>query len=116
LKSMSGIYSLMKIFIAISTWMLLIAGTLSVATPKERLGVIVTQEKENIFIIKASRKFKGAEVEVVSSTGYLVTSQKLKTRKLVLDFRNVSPGTYRIQVKKGTNKEEFQFIKKQTTK
>ncbi|MFM9839197.1 MAG: T9SS type A sorting domain-containing protein [Cyclobacteriaceae bacterium] len=102
----------MKIFIAISIWMLLVAGSVTVATPKERSVGVITQKKENLFVLKASRKFKGAQVEVLSSSGYVVTSKKLNKRKLVIDFKNVSAGVYRIQVKKGSNKEEFQFIKK----
>jgi hypothetical protein len=102
----------MKIFISISIWMLLVAGGITIATPKESSQGLIAQEKENLFVLKASRKFKGADVEVLSSSGYLVTSQKLKKRKLVIDFRNVSSGTYRIQVKKGSQREEFKFVKK----
>lgn len=102
----------MKIFIAISLWMLLVVGCITVATPKERSVGIIAQEKENLFVLKASKKFKGAQVEVITSSGYLVTSKKLNKRKLVIDFRNVGVGVYHILVKKGSSKEEFQFIKK----
>jgi hypothetical protein len=102
----------MKIFIAISIWMLLVAGGITVATPKEQVVGLAVQEKDNLFVLKASKKFKGAQVEVLSSSGYLVTSKKLIKRKLVIDFRNVNVGTYRIQVKKGATKEEFKFVKK----
>ncbi len=102
----------MKIFVSISIWMLLVAGGITVATPKEHSVGVIVQKKKNLFVLKVSRKFKGAQVEVLSSSGYLVTSKKLSKRKLVIDFRNVSVGVYRIQVKKGFNKEEFRFIKK----
>jgi hypothetical protein len=102
----------MKIFISISIWMLIMVGGLKVATPKERSKGLIAQENESVFVLKASKKFKGANVEVISSSGYLVTSQKLTKRKLVIDFKNVSVGTYRILVNKGSQHQEFKFIKK----
>ena len=92
--------------------MLLVIGTLSKATPKEVRSAVTSFTQENIFVLKASRRYKGAEVEVLSSTGYLVTSRKLTKRKLIIDFKNVQSGSYLIRVKKGSLIEEFQFNKK----
>jgi hypothetical protein len=50
-------------------------------------------------------------VEVYSSSGYLVASHRLTRRKMVIDFKNVSQGIYRIKVKKGNNLQEFTFTK-----
>lgn len=102
----------MKIFVVISLSMLPILGTLFTATPKEAHRSVTSYTQENLFVLKASRKHKGAEVEVISSTGYLVTSRKLTKRKLIIDFKNVQSGSYLIRVKKGSVEEEFQFNKK----
>jgi hypothetical protein len=101
---------IMKTFISLSTAILLIIGTLTMAAPIKSEMTSLTQE--SLFILKASRKYKGAEVEVISSSGYLVTTQKIAKRKFVIDFKNVRTGTYRIIVRKGSTREEFQFIKK----
>lgn len=92
--------------------MLLFIGILSMTTTGQAQVDVTTQANENLFVLKASRKFKGAEVEVLSSSGYLVSSQKLTRRKLIIDFKNVRTGSYRIKVKKGNAQEEFQFVKK----
>ena len=102
----------MKPFLAISTSTLLVIGILSITTAGQAQVDVITQSHVNLFILKASRKFKGAEVEVLSSSGYLVISQKLTRRKLIIDFKNVRAGSYRIKVKKGNDQEEFQFVKK----
>ena len=102
----------MKIFVVISLSMLPILGTLLSATPKEAHHAVTSYTQENIFVLKASRRYKGAEVEVLSSTGYLVTSRKLTKRKLIIDFKNVQTGSYLIRVKKGGMIEEFQFNKR----
>ena len=92
--------------------MLLVIVIMSMTTIGEAQVDVTTQTHENLFVLKASRKFKGAEVEVLSSSGYLVSSQKLTRRKLTIDFKNVRTGSYRIKVKKGNVQEEFQFVKK----
>ena len=102
----------MKPFLAISTSTLLVIGILSITTAGQAQVDVITQSHENLFVLKASRKFKGTEVEVLSSSGYLVSSQKLTRRKLIIDFKNVRAGSYLIKVKKGNDQEEFQFVKK----
>jgi hypothetical protein len=102
----------MKIFIAIYIWTVLLAGSLSITGPKEHSSGLVVEEKENLFVLKASRNFKGAEVEVISSSGYVITSRRLTKRKLIIDFKNVTQGTYQIQVKKAGKKEIFKFTRK----
>ncbi|NOS92692.1 MAG: hypothetical protein HOP30_12270 [Cyclobacteriaceae bacterium] len=98
----------MKTFIALSTTMLLVIASLSMAAPKPGL---TTLSDDQLFILKTTRQFKGGEVEVYSSSGYLVTSHRLIRRKMVIDFKNVTPGSYRIKVKKGASIEEFTFTK-----
>jgi len=101
----------MKIFISISIAMLLILGTLSMANSREGHLEVTTTSYNNLFVLKASRKYKGAEIVVLSASGYLVTSKKLIKRKMIIDFKNVVSGSYLIRVKKGGLNEEFKFQK-----
>jgi hypothetical protein len=101
-----------KIFVAIYIWTVLLAGSLSLAGPRDRSKDLIVEEGENVFVLKASRKFKGAEIEVVSASGYVVVSRRLTKRKFVIDFQNIVNGTYSIRVKKGARKQEFKFTKK----
>ena len=55
---------------------------------------------------------KDATVEVHSAAGDLVTSQKLTSKKMIIDFKNVKFGTYTIQVKKNGAVQEFNYDKK----
>ncbi len=100
--------NLMRTFIALSTTTLLVIATLSMAAPSPGLS---TLSDNQLFILKTTRQYKGGEVEVYSSSGYLVTSHRLVRRKMIIDFKHVSQGTYRIKVKKGVNVEEFTFTK-----
>lgn len=78
------------------------------AAPKPGLSTVSDKQ---LFILKTTRQFKGGEVEVYSSSGFLVTSHRLMRRKMTIDFKNVTRGTYRIKVKKGATVEEFTFTK-----
>jgi hypothetical protein len=81
------------------------------ATTKHISPEITTLTTEDLLVLRATRKFKGAEIEVFSSSGYLVTSGKLNKRKMIIDFKNVRSGSYLIRVKKGNTQEEFSFTK-----
>ena len=98
----------MRTFIALSTTTLIVIATLSMAAPSSGLSAISDNQ---LFILKTTRQYKGGEVEVYSSSGYLVTSHRLVRRKMIIDFKHVSQGTYQIKVKKGANVEEFTFTK-----
>jgi hypothetical protein len=101
----------MRIFIIISTSILVIVGSLLMATPKQAKPEITTLTNENSLQIKVNRTFKGAAIEVFSSSGYLITSKKLSRRKMIIDFKNVRSGSYLIRVRKGKTQEEFKFNK-----
>lgn len=66
----------------------------------------------DFFVYKTSRKFVGATVEIISSSGALITRSQLSKRKLVIDFGSVRFGSYVIRVSKGDDTEEFVYIKK----
>jgi hypothetical protein len=101
----------MKIFAAIYIWTVLVAGSLSLTAPTAHQKSIAS-EQENAFVLKASRKFKGAEVTVISSSGQVVMSRRVNKMRLIIDFKNAKPDTYRVIVKKDINQQEFKFIKK----
>ncbi len=98
----------MRTFITLSTTMLLVIASLSMAAPKPGM---TTVSENHLFILKTTRQFKGGDVEVYSSSGYLVTSHRLTRRKFVIDFKHVMQGTYLIKVKKGSYLQEFTFTK-----
>jgi subtilase family serine protease len=102
----------MKTFLAFSLLIQLLVGSFTLTTSKKIEGEVVTKVQENIFVIKAPRKLKGAELEVVAANGYVISSQKLTHRKHVIDFNKVATGTYKIKIKKGATNQEFAFIKK----
>ncbi|HEY3404910.1 MAG TPA: T9SS type A sorting domain-containing protein [Ohtaekwangia sp.] len=66
---------------------------------------------KGVFILKTTKKFVGAKVEVFKADGELIAYQNLEKRKVVIDFRDVRLGTYTIRVTKGNAREEYQFIK-----
>lgn len=73
--------------------------------------VSVSKEK-NLFVVKADRKFKGANIVIFSSTGERITSQTMEGRKMVIDFGDVKEGIYTIRISKGSQIKEFQFEKR----
>ncbi len=70
---------------------------------------LVEANKENLFVFKAGKHWKGAFVDVVSENGDVVSHQKLTKKRLIIDFRDVGLGTYTIKVTKGNKSEAFKF-------
>lgn len=102
----------MKTFVIFATIAQLLFGSVAFTssnTPEAEASVSI---KDDLFILKTSRKLKGADVEVIAANGYVVTSQKLVYRKLVIDFTNVATGKYRVQLRKGAMIKVFVFEKK----
>lgn len=73
--------------------------------------VSVPSKHKNLFVLKADQDFMGATVEVLHSTGDLVTSYTLKKRKVIIDFCDVGVGEYTIRVVKGDQQKEFKYKK-----
>src|SRR5262245_19460127 len=61
----------------------------------------ISVEDKNLFVFKAERKFVGAKVEVLSSSGAVVTTQTLQKRKMIIDFCDVKNDSYTIRLSKG---------------
>jgi hypothetical protein len=72
----------------------------------------VSSNKKDRLVFRVEKKFKGAEVEVLSITGQSILRQTLLKRKAIIDFGNVKSGTYIIKVKKGMLVKQFEFQRK----
>jgi hypothetical protein len=80
------------------------------AAPKNE-GVSAIKSKHNsTFLLKTSRKFVGATVEVVSSRGTTISSQRLAKRSMSIDFKSVEQGSYTVRVKKGKEVRVFNYL------
>jgi len=64
------------------------------------------------FMLKMDRQFIGGEVQVFSANSELIVSQKMKKRKVSIDFSDVMAGEYIVRVLKGTLQQEYHFLKK----
>lgn len=101
----------MKTFVIFATIAQLLFGSVAFTssnTPEAEASVSI---KEDLFILKTSRKFKGADVELFAPNGFLVSSQKLLYRKMVIDFKKMPTGTYKVRVRKNQMEKEFTFQK-----
>ncbi|MCA4898918.1 MAG: hypothetical protein ING88_09045 [Cytophagales bacterium] len=106
----------MKTFVIFATIAQLLFGSVaftSTITPDAEASVSI---KDDLFILKTSRKFKGADVELVAPNGFLVSSQKLVYRKMVIDFQKMPSGTYKVRLRKNQMEKEFTFQKETTGK
>jgi hypothetical protein len=67
----------------------------------------------NNFSFKADRTMIGAELEVCTSTGERILAQKVKRRRVSVDFSEVGFGEYIIRITATGNKQlEYRFLKK----
>lgn len=70
---------------------------------------VLETKQSNLFLVKAGKQWKGAEVEVMSENGEIVMRQKLGKNRFSIDFKNVKSGTYTIKISKGEKAKEFKF-------
>lgn len=68
-----------------------------------------SSRNRNTFVFTAERCMRGAVVKVYHANGDLVTSQRLRKRRMVIDFCDVPTGSYTIVVENEKKREEFQF-------
>jgi len=69
-------------------------------------------EKPVWFMLKMNKQFVGGEVQVYSGGSALILSQKMKKRKVSIDFSQVMAGEYIVRVLKGNEQQEYHFLKK----
>lgn len=90
----------------------LLVMVLSASASSNNEGVSAVKSKHNsLLVLKTGKKFIGATVEVVSSKGAVITSQKLEKRKLFIDFRAVEQGSYTVRITKGNRVKEINYLK-----
>ena len=99
----------MKSIVRVSLVAMFMLGIVLVTQAK--VTVVPTKHK-HLLVLKSDKKYAGATVEVYYSNVDLVTIQKLKKRKMIINFCDAKYGEYTIRVVKGDVKKEFTFIKK----
>ena len=78
------------------------------------LGVDVLFTSHDVFYFKVDKGWIGGEVDIVSEDAKQISAQKLDKKKIMIDFFDLAPGTYRIVIKKAACdcQEEFTYVKK----
>jgi hypothetical protein len=65
----------------------------------------------HLFELLVDKALKGARIAVHHTNGDVVLAEKLRKRKIVIDFSEVQRGTYTIQLRKGTRHQVYLFTK-----
>ncbi len=86
--------------------------TLLVVTVQSQAIDIVNTKHDNLFVLRVDKELIGAQVEVLSADGNRVTAQRLKKRKMIIDFCDVKSGLYTIVVSKNDQQQKFEFVRK----
>jgi hypothetical protein len=100
--------TLIKLFIAV---LVFVSSAAFAGNGNDEIAAVNSKFK-NLFVFKTERHLVGAQVEVLSERGEVVTSQVLHKRKMIIDFCDVRYGTYTIRVTKGDKVKEFFYVKK----
>jgi hypothetical protein len=90
---------------------LLLSGSAIMAGPSEDHSVFPARNRD-LFVVKTGKDLVGAKVEIFSDNGELVTTQIAQKRKVYIDFRDASTGTYLVKLSKGDKTKELSFRKK----
>jgi hypothetical protein len=82
-------------------------------TPKPKVYHPVRAHRiGDIFFFKVDCYFRGANVEVYNENGVKIFERKITQKnKALLDFYYETPGTYKIVITKGSEVENFSFVK-----
>lgn len=88
----------------------MIAGALN-ATPVEGRDVVHSRKKD-VFAFTTDRSMRGAELKVFFSNGDVLVSERMRRRRMVIDFAEVRRGTYTIVVMKDGATKTFQYEKR----
>lgn len=65
-----------------------------------------------VFELHVDKALKGARIAVHHTNGDVVLADKLRKRKIAIDFSDVQPGTYTIRLCKGARQQQHVFTKK----
>lgn len=81
------------------------------ATPVDGRDV-VRSRRNNVFAFTTDRAMRGAEVKVFYSNGDMLVSERMRRRRIVIDFAEVRRGTYTILLTKDGMTKKFQYEKR----
>ncbi|MBS1558553.1 MAG: hypothetical protein JST69_07465 [Bacteroidetes bacterium] len=102
----------MKIIGAITICLSLFTASVAVfAVDSGRSVQVLSMKEKNLFGFKADKVWMRAQVEILAVNGDCIMCQTLTKHKMMINFRDVRPGTYTIRVSKGERTEEFQYTK-----
>lgn len=90
---------------------LVILGALATKTAFGKEVSLIKTKNKNLFVLRINNDYVGATVDVLSSNGDVVLSQKLQKKKVIVDFCNSKSGAYTIRIVKGDLRKEFQYEK-----
>lgn len=94
------------------TLALLVAGTMVFASPTNQVQV-KEKSKKDLFVLTTSKSMRGARVQVFHENGDLVAAQKLRRRKMIIDFCDVCDGRYTVVVVSNDgHTERFDYVKR----
>lgn len=95
-----------KIIIAIAV---IFSSYSAIANTVKEAPVVVLNSTQEIFYFKICKTMIGGTAEVFDAAGNLVGTQKLDSRKMIIDFFEMAPGDYTIKVKKEGVEETFNY-------
>lgn len=100
-----------KILILIALVMLAIA-VFAQSSEGSYPEVKVLSQKRDAFYFKVSRDLLGSEVEVIHDNGKVVAKERMKGRKMLVDFLDMESGTYLIRITQGRYVKTFTHEKR----
>ena len=98
----------MKVSVVLSVIILTTISFLSYGGQRVKM---LTSKSKDFLVFSIGKKMKGADFQLVTSTGEVITHQKLSKRKLTIDFKNIKKGVYTIRLVKDDYKQEFIYTK-----
>ena len=102
----------MKVTIIIAICLSLFTASVAVFGVGAKAVHVVSSKQRDLFVFKVNKSWQGARVELVAPNGDVISRQRLMKQKMVFNFSEMKPGTYKITVTKNHHTEEFQYIKK----
>ncbi len=94
------------------TLALLVAGTMAFASQTNQVQA-KEKSKKDLFVLTTSKSMRGARVQVFHENGDLVAAQKLRRRKMIIDFCDVCDGKYTVVVVSNDGRtERFDYVKR----
>lgn len=91
--------------------LILLCSMPGISQAKAHRPVSVLAVRNDLFYFKVDKAFIGATVEVYSSSGELVLSQKVMRHKTLIDFFDKKEDKYTIKIKTGCSEFDYLYTK-----